>query len=323
MHERLPPRTFTNEDIISPPLATKRADHNHNLRQTLYIPASFIKDKIGPQWLPMNGIPKFKDIQLYLENDRSTFIGAFARKVVETDGYRLFSNARDNGKNDLRILESVAWVDYFLGSVDPVYLQSEINKLDITLNSKRQIAAGFYSTYANLVFLHSDNAKKAEMSMFERRTLQEVLVHELAHHTHLGTEPLAYDCGEHLCKNIQKHSDEFVGSVMTSKMRKEVDLVLFFGYKSDFLSYEEAVLVNKIILNNRIIALYQAALDSTLYEPWKAKYAMTNKDEFWAEATRTFFTRVHVETRFPTRTWVKKNDPALYDLLLEVYPGAV
>lgn len=116
---------------------------------------------------------------------------------------------------------------------------------------------------------------------------------------------------------------------MASEIRNEVDLVLYFGYRSDFLSYEEAKFIHKTILNNRIIERYEAAKTSTAWKEYLAEYGMmTDHFEFFAEASRAWLTdrsemmgRTKVRMIFPGREWVKKNDPRRYNLLGEFWPG--
>lgn len=70
----------------------------------------------------------------------------------------------------------------------------------------------------------------------------------------------------------------------------------------------------------RIKAAYKAAMDKKLYNP--SSYLASNEDEYWAEATQAWFeatVRLDAASNMVTRKAVKKIDPELAEILIEVW----
>lgn len=70
----------------------------------------------------------------------------------------------------------------------------------------------------------------------------------------------------------------------------------------------------------RIKAAYEAATDKNLYDP--SSYLASNEEEYWAEATQAWFeatVRLDATSKMITRKAVKKLDPELAGILIEVW----
>lgn len=117
-------------------------------------------------------------------------------------------------------------------------------------------------------------------------------------------------------------------------VQDEVFAVLHLGVDGETMSYDDAIVVNKLILNMRIQHLYEQAVESPKYKSsgyWNEEYVAkaywrTNYAEFWAEASAAYlvaeYLKEWVTPRLPPRAWIKENDPALFSLLEEVYSMA-
>lgn len=72
--------------------------------------------------------------------------------------------------------------------------------------------------------------------------------------------------------------------------------------------------------DGRLEAAYDAAMKAGL---WEGKYAATNHREYWAEAVQSFFDtnreNDHDHNHVNTREELKEYDPALHDLVAEVF----
>lgn len=104
--------------------------------------------------------------------------------------------------------------------------------------------------------------------------------------------------------------------------------MLFIGYKSESIRYEEAVMMNKLILDMRLRELYSVVEASPEYADLRHIHGMTDHREYWAEASASFlfvlggnFDKGSINN-FPSRNWICTEDPKLFELLKEVWPGA-
>ena len=75
--------------------------------------------------------------------------------------------------------------------------------------------------------------------------------------------------------------------------------------------------------DKRLMALYKAAMDKEL---WKSTYASTNKEEYWAEGTQSWFNTNRENdaqhNHVSKRGILKEYDPDLAELLTEIYEDA-
>lgn len=174
------------------------------------------------------------------------------------------------------------------------------------------------------VFVKSeDNHDGGPVPMQERKKALRVLVHELAHRMHLGQEHVATSCGSRLCKNIPVIHTFRQLSPQTdwelTNLQDEVDAVLYLGYNSEDVTYEEAVLLNQKILDMDLRQEYSHAMQSQAYKdsPEWGGYWQFSFHEFFAEASVSFLVANSGST-FPSREWTEINHPKLFTLLSKV-----
>ena len=328
------PRRLEDPDtmIVPPSPSTHKSLSNQKIRSTAYhgnTHRHVFSPNILPQSVDMIACPAgVSDLQVCLDAIADKYKDNLQHgRVVKTrDEYVLISGRIDKEFNDAQDEEIVLWIEHMLRSVDPVYLQN-MSQLKVYLSArgvhdKAPGTGGFYRALYDNIWIKTQLVRGGgPISMAERRTNLKVIVHEMAHRVHLATEYIATDCGSHICKNLQYRYDG-LSDLELGEIKDEVDAVLYLGYESEDITYEDAVLLNKKILDMRIEHLFSIAGDSQQYQDLPgSQYWAKNYVEFWAESSLSFLI-ANSGGLFPDRDWIEKNDPRLFSLLDEVWAGA-
>ncbi|CAM9699747.1 unnamed protein product [Ectocarpus sp. 6 AP-2014] len=306
---------------------------NERIRQTLYMEKSALKNT-RPLQTQGNILSRIsfdtETVQhTYFENTWSD---------VHTRGSGVFSSTADytlNFAGDIN-RESVdvmfklqEWIEYTMRAVDPTYRLSVSGDLTIVVSptpprgyGQGMLLMGLMNTNVKTIWL------KYEPRDNYGHTMVETFIHEYAHLIHMYGDDVASDCPTGICKNRRQVTAE-PQDVM--RWKDKVDLVLSLGIELHDLSYEEAVALNKDILDIRIREIYDNIRFRPVYERYRRTYAMTNHQEFWAEACRSYvFGIVHPgvlsktgfflrKYNFPSNADIREGDPALFALLQEVW----
>ena len=252
--------------------------------------------------------------------------------VLDEERFTLVSGDKYAEKKDVRKQEVTLWTKYLFAALDPVYLPSE-RQLKILLSAQHAKGGpllGLMFSHLDHVWVRSEGRRGVgPVDMRDRIMVIITLIHEFAHRAHLVTEFVATDCNKHLCKNILElgHPSEETDRELDN-IRDEVGAVLWLGYVSETITYDDAIILNRAILDMRIRRLYANALTSEIYKrdpeqnkPWNG-YWSTHYTEFFAEASVAFVIGVDPNQRsFRHRNWIKRNDPMLFSLLDEVWAG--
>ena len=328
------PRRLEDPDtmIVPPSPSAHKSLSNQKIRSTAYhgnTHRHVFSPNILPQSVDMIACPAgVSDLQVCLDAIADKYKDNLQHgRVVKTrDEYVLISGRIDKEFNDAQDEEVVLWIEHMLRSVDPVYLQN-MSQLKVYLSAKKVDdkalgIGGFYRALYDNIWIKTQLVRGGgPISMAERRGNLKVIVHEMAHRVHLATEYIATDCGSHICKNLQKRYDG-LSDLELGEIKDEVDAVLYLGYESEDIAYEDAVLLNKKILDMRIRHLFAVAGDSQQYQDLPgSRYWAGNYAEFWAEASLSFLV-ANSGGSFPDREWIEKKDPRLFSLLDEVWAGA-
>lgn len=156
-------------------------------------------------------------------------------------------------------------------------------------------------------------------SILKRESYVHVLIHEFTQWLHMSTPHVAIDGRSRLLRNVvavvTREGPIAENDRKLEKVRDEVEAVLYLGYESPDISYEDARIINKKILDMRLRQLYSNAMHSERYKMKRVGYWTTNHLEFFAEASLAFITD---GGSFPSRDWIKANDPEIFNLLQEV-----
>lgn len=262
-----------------------------------------------------------------------------SKEIASGPGYEIYTKERYNGEM-MHILEK--WVELMVNVVNPIYTTSS-SMLRILIDNNINIPSGS-SIEDEEEFTQMNGVYNPDIdSVFVRLPRRDygqgyvvrVLVHELAHRAHLEMQHIALECKRaYAGKMIDDPSapgictthSRTIESTMTRNhlmtIRDTVESILYLGIHNDEISYEEAVVYNKMILDARIYNAYERAIQDTKYKEYIRKYrisySLINYMEFWAEASVSFLYKQGPE-RFPNRSWIQENDPELYDMLAEVY----
>lgn len=329
-----PPRILQDPDLIhlppeTPMRAMPSAAPSDNYSQTMYI----------------GGLDAFRAMLekfgLEMEEENVDMSGFEERHMVksgrtlkERHDFRIISGVQHQDQDDAHDVEIVSWFEYITRLVDPVYLPSGRQlrlhhsrppwALNLLGSAMGGTLTGYYNTASHLLWAESPGVFESTKS---RLRVIYVVAHELTHMMHLGYDFIAGDCleSDRLCKYIIKGDDskkipsDKVYLALT-RAQPLVDLVLYMGYRSDEMSFAEAVLINNAILDMRLKHIYLKAMESDVYKKSWTYYSV-NAAEFFAEASSSFlgFDRF---SSFPSRDWIAKNDPPLFSLLRQVWAGA-
>jgi len=258
------------------------------------------------------------------------------RILSASDRHVLVSAIRDREQNTVDEEEVISCLELVLHSVDPIYLPAT-ERLVVNLSStfEGSKAAGSYDRRAQHIWVASP---QQPVSLSDRAYVLHTLCHEVAHHVHLSSDQIARPSvtSPGLTRErplIGEYNDlEYIDLM---QIKDEVFAVLHLGVDSENINYEEAVWLNKMILDMRIKHLYQKALESENYqssaywEEWgEPAYWRINHKEYWADASAAYLIVQNLTEypdateRFPPRAWIKENDPGLYSLLGEVWSMA-
>jgi len=279
------------------------------------------------------------DLQTHIDNYAQMLEDEFmnGRILSASDRHVLVSAIKDREQHGVDDKEVISCLELVLHSVDPIYLPASerlVVNLSSTLREGTRVG-GLYKRYPQHIWVASPSLEQP-VSLSDRAYVLYTLVHEVAHHVHLGSDRIASGT---LSGNkrpaIERYSRDDIEALML--VRDEVFAVLHLGVDSDNINYEEAVWLNKMILDIRIKNLYQNALESEMYqgskywEKWSgsAAYWRTNHKEYFAEASTAYLTNEYLADhhgryfkKFPPRKWIRENDPGLYSLLDEVWSMA-
>lgn len=259
------------------------------------------------------------------------------RKKYQTDTTLFFEdenlilNVDPNSNTPNLHKNALEWSKYLIDIVDPVYIWSKNDKPTINLSNKNKVfdedelSLGFYSVRTNDLLI-----KERHNEDLEEMTVVNTLVHELAHKVHLDVPDVFLPCSDKgganqgkLCKNpfrMDRNRTESFKKHISSKF-DEAKSVLYLGNKSETMSPDSAKIYMKLNLDLRIEKIYDNSMKSGKYpdDIREYFYSLTDHFEFWAEASTSFI--VGNYDHFQSKEWIKINDPALYDLLEEVYSG--
>ena len=265
--------------------------------------------------------------ELDKERDRLPYNLKIGRTVEQQANLRVTSGVRNQTENDAYDVEIASWAEYILQVVDPVYLTSgrqlsvhSSNPSAEIIFSNLFVAAGLFDPKTYSVWLRSPGITS---TIEERLRVINILAHELAHAMHKGHDFVADKKGKYVIFYKQEKQTSDTKYLALMQAQPLVDLVLYMGYESDEMTYAEAVLINTAILDMRIKNLYSNAMESDIYKTWREgrPYWTVNHAEFFAEASASFL-GFHELSSFPSRDWMAKNDPPLFSLLRQVWPGA-
>lgn len=259
------------------------------------------------------------------------------RIISEQDMYILMSGIADQTGNDAHDEEIKLWLEYVLRSVDPVYvppLSRMMVHMSGTFRATQEDANGEYKPLYDEVWLRDVGFMVDDkgVSLLQRISKLHTLIHELAHRIHLVQDVISSDaCSfgygplkQYLVSvdNTHKQSGPFdEGDDILTNAKEEVEAVLYLGYKSDRINFEEAVWLNRKILDMRIRRAYAKAMDNDKYKDWRHQYWSTNHAEFWAEASVSFLVKDR-DHAFPPRAWIEKHDPETFSILSEAWSRA-
>ena len=323
----------TGEEVIElPPSFIQK--HGKLLQSTMKTPyISSLDTRLRIDHMTRNSVAheyRIKDAD-YLMKDTS--------KLVSGENYELF---KKGFVSDSTVKELNLWVDYMVKIVNPIY--APIDSVRVILSKKyvpkRTISEisdsvlGEYMTNQDIVFVKTGYEKEYNMDIVS------TLIHEMAHRAHLESREIALQCRRAYAGKIIEDSNapgicHTSGTSIDSASTREylniisdtVEAVIYLGIPNDSMSYEEALVYKKMIMDMRIHVCFEDAKSGTVYKKyWSSlnklgSYGMIDYYEFWAEASTSYLYTVH-EERFPSRKWIQENDPKLYDLLEEMYSSA-
>jgi len=243
------------------------------------------------------------------------------KKIHESDNMII----RVNHQSKIRKLrphihdDVVKWSEYMINIVDPVYLWNNDEKMVLNLSPKIEKgfeeAGGYFNPNSGDIWIRDD------AETLDPLLILQSVVHEISHKVHLDQPDIAVPCRNKpsaLCRHRTTIFDEFID--VTLDIIEEAQLVLYFGVSNSNMTPDEAKLYMKLHLDTRIRNAYESAIEKQIYRGVQYEYAMTEYKEYWAEASASFI--VGNYSRFPSREWIQENDPILYGLLEEVYPGS-
>lgn len=217
----------------------------------------------------------------------------------------------------------VKWSEYMINIIDPAYLWNSNEKLILNLSPRIEkgfeTAGGYFNPNSGDVWIRDDPKTMDPLLIIHS------VIHEIAHKVHLDQPDIAVQCRNKpsiLCKHrtVIHQSSDITSDHISSKY-EEAQRVLYLGIPSENMTADEAKLYIKLHLDTRIRLAYDSSVRKRIYKGFAGyDYAMSDYREYWAEASASFI--VGNYSRFPSREWVKQNDPGLYDILEEVYPGS-
>ena len=235
------------------------------------------------------------------------------------------------------------WISYMLTVLNPAYAPGEtplkIMLADVSPQPRRGLEGdtdykyllGEYQPDTDLLFVKIHNN-------FEKEDIIHTLVHEMAHRVHLERPYVALNCRRAYAGKLVEDKNapglcRSHGTQLGSGSSREylmtisdaVHGIIYLGIPNDAISYDEALVYNKMILDMRIQISHENASESPVYDDYIQKYgigyAMTNYLEFWAEASVSYLYKIN-KRGFPSRDWIEKNHSELYKLLREAYQDA-
>ena len=269
------------------------------------------------------------------------------RVISEQANYKIISGISDQDQrvNDAQDEELKLHLDYLLEAIDPVYrpqLAQLLVSISRTLKEQGQphhwANAGEYMPFYDHIWLRNLEALAPgeSLSMDDRIDMLLTLIHEVGHRVHMAPDFIAdwnnpvpeYSFGPLKTtfipiRNQKRTGPSEEGDAVLSAAKDEVEAVLYLGYKSERMTYDEAVWLNRKILDMRLRRAYAKAMDSNEYQDsiWAGGYWSTNYYEFWAEASVSFLVENDHE-KFPPRDWIEEHDPDLFSILREVWSRA-
>lgn len=332
------------ENIYLPPSFTPKISSGNTLMNP-HASTPFLKD-LDSRLLMRHKLRRSRE-QDELRQDVDHFLVG-TEKVFSSPEYEIYTK----GVNDDEFLNHVTrWTDYMQTVLNPVYTPSDTPLKfllgDVSPKPRRGIEGdedykyigGEYQPDTNTLFVRlpkfSDDPIVKKNQMMEGIS---TVVHELSHRAHLENSYVALDCRKAyagklvedknepgLCRAHGHQIDSNSSREYLMTIRDAVEEVLYLGIPNEAISYEEALVYNKMILDMRVQIAYENALENKEYDIYMRKYgmsyALTNHMEFWAQASTSYLYTIH-ERQFPDRSWIEENDPVLYELLGEIYQSA-
>ena len=336
-----PPRRLHDPDLFvvpPPPPTNEKLTPAHTNRQTMVNMSPYMmscginRPQRTPDVLPCNLQDSLQHYYGHLMREKFQD----GRIISEQDMYILMSGIADQTGNDAHDEEIKLWLEYVLRSVDPVYvppLSRMMVHMSGTFKATQEDASGEYKPAYDEVWLRDVGFMLNDegVSLSRRIEMLHTLIHELAHRIHLVPDVIASDqCAfgngplkQYLVSvhNPQQSGPFEEGDDILTNAKEEVEAVLYLGYKSDRINFEEAVWLNRKILDMRIRRAYAKAMDNDKYKDWRGEYWSTNHAEFWAEASVSFLVKDR-DHAFPPRAWIEKHDPETFSILSEAWSRA-
>lgn len=308
----------------------------------LMAPPSTKNDKNSLVSMEMTNTPYVKRnsydghrLQSYKNPKENGFMEDFLNnsdKILDSENYAIYLHS-ESVKDERQILEMSMWIEYIMSSVSSIYSPSSASKLTVLMTDKTpnvvgkrggMSVGGIYIGYMDSIMWKMDSVwKDGHIQIIDRINSLKTLVHEMSHRVHLFKDDIITDCGEDICSSRL----DFVMTPETKKFildkKDEVVGIVYLGLTSDEMTQEQARMYLKLILDMRIEEAYSSASVDPVYSTWRwSAYGFTNHREFWAEASVSFLFSIS-EYNFPSRDWIRENDPNLYSILSEVYSNSL
>ena len=337
------PRRLHDPDLFvvpPPPPTNEKLTPAHTNRQTMVNMSPYMlscginRPQRTPGTLPCNLQDSLQHYYGHIMRDKFQD----GRIISEQDMYILMSGIADQTGNDAHDEEMKLWIEHVLRSVDPVYvppLSRMMVHMSGTFMADQADASGEYKPMYDEVWLRDVGFTVTDnegVSLSRRIQMLHTLIHELAHRIHLVPDVIASDKCSFLSNSpleqymVSVHNQQDpgpfqIGDDILTNAREEVEAVLYLGYKSDRINFEEAVWLNRKILDMRIRRAYAKAMDNDKYKDWRHEYWTKNHSEFWAEASVSFLVK-NRDRAFPPRAWIEKHDPETFSILSEAWSRA-
>ena len=302
---------------VFPPVNGATGTVNERIRRTLYMSTSALKNSrqliVNPyRDYGSQTVTEIYDDKLIEYRDFTGYKIRFSGDGFEDYAFHFEGDLNMESKQVIFALRE--WIQYTMQAVDPIYRLSSNRRLSILVGpppEKHPGVAGLMQWISQTLWIKYYPPGEGDMA--------HSFIHEYAHLIHLHGDDVASDCPSGICKNNRVF---WLPPHDVMRWKDKVDTVLSLGIELDDLSYEEAVALNKDILDIRISEIYEKSLTRPVYS-WHVEngaYAMKNHEEFWAEACASYLIGIPFnEMRFPTTADIKEGDPELFALLEEVW----